>query len=105
MKYLYDKIGIITLLIFMQLDYILTKIGVDVGFITGGNGLMGWLIDLPYASGIFVRFCMAIILCGLIYYIKTKNNGYYRSIMEVAAICYGFVYLCHFAWIILYVWS
>jgi len=91
----------LTLVIFvlMLLDYIFTKAGMQGQFITEGNGIMNWLMLLPFEVGFPVRIIMSILFCIPIYIAYEKRLKIYKVACSVVIPYLSIVMSMHFYWI------
>jgi len=93
---------IIFLFILMMLDYALTMIGISTGFIQEGNGLMCWLVAMPWQYGVVVKASMSVLLLTPLYIAKKKEVPLYRTALIIVLIAYACVFTMHIYWIQLY---
>jgi hypothetical protein len=95
---------IVFLFILMMLDYALTMIGIGTGFIEEGNGLMCWLVNMPWYYGVVVKAAMSVLLLTPLYIAKQKQVPLYRTALIIVLIAYACVFTMHIYWITMY-WS
>ena len=93
---------IIFLFILMMLDYALTMIGIDIGIIVEGNGLMCWLVSMPWQYGVVVKTAMSVLLLTPLYIAKKKQVPLYRTALIIVLIAYACVFTMHIYWITMY---
>jgi len=94
---------IIFLFILMMLDYALTMYGISTGLIEEGNGLMCWLVNMPWQYGVVVKTAMSVLLLTPLYIAKKKEVPLYRTALIIVLIAYACVFTMHIYWIQLYI--
>ena len=93
---------IIFLFILMMLDYALTMIGISTGFIVEGNGLMYWLVSMPWQYGVVAKASMSVLLLTPLYIAKRKEVPLYRTALIIVLLAYAWVFTMHIYWITMY---
>ena len=83
----------------MLLDYVLTKIALNIGICYEANILMTWLVNMPVFPGILIKAAMGIVLLIPFYIIRKKNSRFYRGSVIIVLGLYLFVYVMHGIWI------
>lgn len=90
---------IVFLFILMMLDYALTMIGIEIGFIVEGNGLMCWLVNMPWQYGVVVKAVMSVLLLTPLYIAKKKEVALYKTALIIVLLAYAWVFSLHIYWI------
>lgn len=93
---------IIFLFLLMMLDYALTMYGIGTGFIEEGNGLMCWLVNMPWQYGVVVKTAMSVLLLTPLYIAKKKEVSLYRTALIIVLLAYAWVFSLHIYWITMY---
>jgi hypothetical protein len=87
----------ITLVVAMAADYLLTYTGISCGAISEGNPMMVWLMQMPFAAGLAIRLCMIAALCGAL--LLARKRKYYKRMMIWLTGAYSLVFILHGIWI------
>lgn len=88
---------------FVLLDYILTYIGINkLFFIEEGNPLMVWLFNIPFISGLSIRFLISIILAILIFIPIKMGYKYSKQFIKLTIFIQVLVFIAHLRWITIY---
>jgi hypothetical protein len=90
---------LIIIYLIMLADYALTKIGMQIGMVTEGNGLMQWLVNLPIGYGIVIRALMCFMLLIPIHLVKRNNKRLYIAAVSIALTANIIVLAMHCVWI------
>lgn len=84
----------------MNLDYLLTKLGIFLNFIIEGNFLMNWLIFLPLYLGLPIRIVLSFIILFPIYLVRNKNQKLYNFAVKFGLIVNFIILIFHCFWIL-----
>jgi hypothetical protein len=93
---------LIVLFILMIGDYLLTKWGISIGFITEGNGLMSWLMNLPITYGLLVKLALSIILLIPLVIAGKSAKKLQKAALYISFAAYSIVFALHGYWIYIY---
>lgn len=91
---------LILLFSLMNLDYLLTKLGIYLNLIIEGNFLMNWLINLPIHIGFPIRIVLSFIILFPIYLVRNKNQKLYNFAVKFGLIVNFIILIFHCFWIL-----
>jgi hypothetical protein len=93
---------IILLFILMMADYLLTYWGIHIGFVSEGNGLMRWLMELPFVYGFLAKIIMSGLLLFPVLLARNHRKKIYKYALYIIFAAYGITFALHGYWVCLY---
>ena len=85
----------------MMGDYLLTYWGMSMGYVTEGNGIMRWLMQLPLVDGLVVKTFISAVLLVPIALAGRTNRKLQRVACYIVLGAYTILYVWHGCWIYL----
>ena len=90
---------LIVLFVLMIVDYLLTYFGMRSGFITEGNILMQWLMNMPISYGILVKIALSVILLIPLIIAGKRAKKLQIIALYISFTAYVYVFAMHGVWI------